>query len=152
MKKIFLLISFALLIVVSSFGQIRIDTTLTTQGIGLPIPDSSVVTTKTTFISTPIDSSGTAKMKREIHFNLDLHLDVTQAGKVGAQPLQGWIKEFPKGFVKELTEAEYQSIFSGVTTSETTDAGIIVMTWLSELIDAKIGADKTVIISITPSL
>jgi len=152
MKKIFLLISFAVLIAVSSFGQIRIDTALTIQGIGLEIDSGSVIITRTSFVSYPIDSSGTAKMKREVHYNLDLFLNTAQAEKVGSTPLVGWISNFPKGFVKQMTEAEYNSIFSPITTSQTVDAGVIVMTWLKDLIEVYIGTGNSALIVLTPSL
>jgi len=152
MKKIFLLISFTALIAVSSFGQIRIDTALTTQGIGLTIDSGSVVTANVMFKSFPIDSSGTAKLEHEVHYNLDLFLNAAQAGKVGAKPLEGWISNFTKGFKKVLTQAEYNSIFNPISTGQTVDAGVIVMTWLKDMIEQSIGSGNAALIILTPTL
>lgn len=151
MKKLFTILSLILLTGLSK-GQIQIDTVLTIQGIGLPVPSGSVVTSRVEFKSWPIDSSGTAKTKHEVHFNLSLFLNKDQAETVGSKPLASWINEFNKGFVKDLTEAEYNSVFHSVTTGGSVDVGIIVMTWLKEMIEEKIGIGNSQLISLTPKL
>lgn len=102
---------------------------------GLPLPVNNVITSQlySPFVIVNVDEDGNpdGTYTRMLTYDLRNYKSETEVVKAGDNYVKGGVEEFPSGYQKILTNAEYEALLAD---------GSLAEVWLKEYIDGIMGA------------
>lgn len=113
---------------------LKLNKTLTTQS-GLTLPVNNVITSATHFpfviVNVGEDGNPDGTYTRRITYDLRNYVSEADVIKAGDNYVKGGVIEFPAGYEKIMTEAEYNALLAN---------GALAEVWLKDYIDGIMGA------------